>query len=172
MLEELSRTGAWAVANPAAVAEQLAPHIASGAIRGLGVTSPTEWRSLPGIRPVLFIAIVLRLIEAFRTARLPIIHTRECHKPDLSDCPPAKRLRGKPSMRIGDPGAMGRILIAGEPGADIVPDDVTRATVDGTPVGVENNLLVTGDIPLGATVEVIGSAGPQRVPLTAAPTTC
>ena len=62
-----------------------------------------------------------RLIETFRAARLPIIHTRECHKPDLSDCPPAKRLRGKPSMRIGDPGAMGRILISGEPGADIVP---------------------------------------------------
>jgi nicotinamidase-related amidase len=62
-----------------------------------------------------------RLIEAFRAAHLPIIHTRECHRPDLSDCPPAKRLRGKPSMRIGDPGAMGRILIAGEPGADIVP---------------------------------------------------
>ena len=62
-----------------------------------------------------------RLLEAFRTARLPIVHTRECHKPDLSDCPPAKRLRGKPSMRIGDPGAMGRILISGEPGADIVP---------------------------------------------------
>jgi nicotinamidase-related amidase len=62
-----------------------------------------------------------QLIEAFRTAHLPIIHTRECHRPDLSDCPPAKRLRGKPSMRIGDPGAMGRILISGEPGADIVP---------------------------------------------------
>ena len=62
-----------------------------------------------------------RLLEAFRAAGLPVVHTRECHKPDLSDCPPAKRLRGKPSMRIGDPGAMGRILIAGEPGADIVP---------------------------------------------------
>jgi nicotinamidase-related amidase len=50
-----------------------------------------------------------------------VIHTRECHLPDLSDCPPAKRLRGKPSARIGDPGPMGRILIAGEPGAEIVP---------------------------------------------------
>src|SRR5690242_1588800 len=65
---------------------------------------------------------VARLLEVFRTARLPIIHTRECHKPDLSDCPPAKRDRGKPSLRIGDPGPMGRILISGEPGADIVAE--------------------------------------------------
>jgi nicotinamidase-related amidase len=65
---------------------------------------------------------VARLIAAFRAAGLPVIHTRECHKPDLSDLPPAKHLRGKPSMRIGDPGPMGRILIAGEPGADIVPE--------------------------------------------------
>jgi nicotinamidase-related amidase len=63
-----------------------------------------------------------RLIDAFRIAKLPIVHTRECHKPDLSDCPPAKLVRGKPSLRIGDPGPMGRILIAGEPGADIVPE--------------------------------------------------
>jgi len=63
-----------------------------------------------------------RLIDAFRIAGLPIVHTRECHKPDLSDLPKAKQLRGKPSMRIGDPGPMGRILIAGEPGADIVPE--------------------------------------------------
>ena len=65
---------------------------------------------------------VARLLEAFRAAKLPIVHTRECHKPDLSDCPPAKLLRGKPSLRIGDPRSMGRILVAGEPGADIVPE--------------------------------------------------
>lgn len=63
-----------------------------------------------------------RLLAAFRAARLPVIHTRECHRPDLSDCPPAKRERGKPSLRIGDPGPMGRILISGEPGADIIPE--------------------------------------------------
>ncbi len=62
-----------------------------------------------------------RLIAGFRAAGRPVIHTRECHRPDLSDCPPAKRLRGTPSLRIGDPGPMGRILIAGEPGAEIVP---------------------------------------------------
>jgi nicotinamidase-related amidase len=83
---------------------------------GFGATLGNDVSLLEKIVPT-----VGRLIEAFRAAGLPIVHTRECHKPDLSDCPPAKRLRGKPSMRIGDPGAMGRILIAGEPGADIVP---------------------------------------------------
>lgn len=63
-----------------------------------------------------------RLIEGFRAAGRPVIHTRECHRPDLSDCPPAKRLRGAPGLRIGDDGPMGRILIAGEPGAEIVPE--------------------------------------------------
>jgi nicotinamidase-related amidase len=65
---------------------------------------------------------VARLLETCRAAGLPIIHTRECHKPDLSDLPKAKHARGKPFLRIGDPGPMGRILIAGEPGADIVPE--------------------------------------------------
>ncbi|MBL9059181.1 MAG: cysteine hydrolase [Mangrovicoccus sp.] len=69
-----------------------------------------------------------KLIAGARAAGIPVIHTRECHAPDLSDCPPAKRLRGKPSLRIGDPGPMGRILIAGEPGAGIVPE---LAPIDG-----------------------------------------
>lgn len=63
---------------------------------------------------------VAALISAFRDAGLPVVHTRECHAADLSDCPPSKRDRGNPSLRIGDPGPMGRILISGEPGADIV----------------------------------------------------
>ena len=63
-----------------------------------------------------------RLIEGFRAHRLPIIHTMECHRPDLSDCPQAKRDRGAPRARIGDLGPMGRILIAGEPGAAIIPE--------------------------------------------------
>ena len=62
------------------------------------------------------------LIALFRKHGMPIVHTREAHRPDLSDCPPAKRLRGKPGLRIGDEGAMGRILIAGEPGNQIVSE--------------------------------------------------
>ena len=49
-----------------------------------------------------------------------VIHTREGHRPDLADAPPAKVERGAPSMRIGDVGPMGRILIRGEPGHDII----------------------------------------------------
>lgn len=63
---------------------------------------------------------VARLLASFRDAGLPVIHTRECHKPDLSDLPKAKRDRGTPDLRIGDPGPMGRLLVAGEPGADII----------------------------------------------------
>lgn len=68
------------------------------------------------------IPAVARLLELFRAQGWPVIHTREAHRPDLSDCPPAKRLRGAPGLRIGDDGAMGRILIAGEPGNQIVPE--------------------------------------------------
>ncbi|WP_353475360.1 cysteine hydrolase [Salipiger sp. H15] len=59
-------------------------------------------------------------LEAARRAGMLIIHTREGHRPDLSDAPPAKIQRGVPSRRIGDPGPMGRILVRGEPGHDIV----------------------------------------------------
>ncbi|WP_433828823.1 cysteine hydrolase family protein [Actinoplanes sp. CA-015351] len=62
------------------------------------------------------------LMTAWRANGLPIIHTREGHKPDLSDCPPAKLNRGAPSQRIGDPGAFGRILIQGEYGHDIIDE--------------------------------------------------
>ena len=73
------------------------------------------------LAPVMAIVpTVAKLIALFRAKGWPILHTRECHLADLSDCPPAKRLRGKPSLRIGDPGPMGRILIRGEPGAAIV----------------------------------------------------
>lgn len=65
---------------------------------------------------------VRRLMDGFRGAGLPVIHTRECHLPDLSDCHPTKRHRGNPALRIGDEGPMGRILIAGHPGADIVDE--------------------------------------------------
>ena len=68
------------------------------------------------------IPTVARLVGLFRTNRWPVIHTREGHRPDLSDCPPAKRLRGAPSLRIGDMGPMGRVLIHGEPGHGIVSE--------------------------------------------------
>ena len=66
------------------------------------------------------IAPITSLLEAWRARGWPVVHTREAHRPDLSDCPPAKRLRGAPSLRIGDPGPMGRLLIRGEPGTGII----------------------------------------------------
>jgi nicotinamidase-related amidase len=57
-----------------------------------------------------------------RERGLMVIHTREGHVPDLSDCPPAKLRRGAPSKRIGDPGPKGRILVRGEYGHDIIDD--------------------------------------------------
>jgi nicotinamidase-related amidase len=73
-------------------------------------------------RVTAIVPTVKRLIEGFRAAGLPVIHTMECHSPDLSDLPPAKRDRGNPSIRIGDVGPMGRVLIAGEPGTAILDD--------------------------------------------------
>jgi nicotinamidase-related amidase len=61
------------------------------------------------------------LMSVARRTGMLIIHTREGHRPDLSDAPRAKVERGLPSMRIGAPGPMGRILVRGEPGHDIIP---------------------------------------------------
>ena len=69
-----------------------------------------------------------RVLDAWRAHDGLVVHTRESHLPDLSDCPPAKRLRGSPTLRIGDVGPMGRVLIVGEPGNQIVPE---LAPVDG-----------------------------------------
>ncbi len=84
---------------------------------GFGASLGNDVTRLQAIVPAL-----KGLVFACRAAGVPVIHTRECHQPDLSDCPPAKRYRGAPSLRIGDPGPMGRVLIAGEPGAEIIPD--------------------------------------------------
>jgi nicotinamidase-related amidase len=62
------------------------------------------------------------LLEGARRKGIFVVHTREGHRPDLSDAPRAKLERGAPSLRIGAPGPMGRILIRGEPGHDIVPE--------------------------------------------------
>jgi nicotinamidase-related amidase len=84
---------------------------------GFGETLGNDVSRLRAIIPT-----VARLMDGFRAAGLPVLHTRECHLPDLSDLEPAKRDRGQPSLRIGDPGPMGRILVAGEPGAEIIPE--------------------------------------------------
>ena len=63
-----------------------------------------------------------KLLAAWRGRELPVIHTREGHRPDLSDLPPAKKIRGRGDRQIGDPGPMGRILVRGEPGHDIIPE--------------------------------------------------
>jgi nicotinamidase-related amidase len=68
------------------------------------------------------IAPTRRLLEAARVASLTVIHTREGHRPDLADLPPAKKARGRLPNGIGDPGPMGRILVRGEPGHDIIPE--------------------------------------------------
>jgi len=62
------------------------------------------------------------LLAAAREAKMLIIHTREGHRPDLSDAPKHKVERGEPSLRIGQPGPMGRILVRGEPGHDIIAE--------------------------------------------------
>ena len=77
------------------------------------------------------IAPCAQVLEAARNAGIPVIHTREGHRPDLADAPPSKLSRGGLDVRIGDPGPMGRILIRGEPGHDIIPE---LAPVEGEPV--------------------------------------
>jgi nicotinamidase-related amidase len=62
------------------------------------------------------------VLAAARRRGMLVIHTREGHRPDLSDAPPHKVERGDPALRIGSPGPMGRILIRGEPGHDIIPE--------------------------------------------------
>jgi len=62
------------------------------------------------------------LLTAWREAGLTVIHTREGHRPDLSDLPHAKKIRGGGTTTIGDPGPMGRILVRGEEGHDIIPE--------------------------------------------------
>ena len=62
------------------------------------------------------------VLDQARNRRMLVVHTREGHRPDLADCPPTKRARGRFDLRIGDPGPMGRILVRGEPGHDFVDE--------------------------------------------------
>jgi nicotinamidase-related amidase len=64
---------------------------------------------------------IMAVLEVARKAKMLIVHTREGHRPDMSDAPKAKVERGEPHLRIGAKGPMGRILIRGEAGHDIVP---------------------------------------------------
>ncbi|HXC88530.1 MAG TPA: isochorismatase family cysteine hydrolase [Stellaceae bacterium] len=63
-----------------------------------------------------------QLLDKARAAGLTVVHTREGHRADLADLPPAKKARGRLSAGIGDPGPMGRILVRGEDGHDIIPE--------------------------------------------------
>jgi len=79
-------------------------------------------------RLAAIVPTVQAVLQAWRRGGGFVVHTREAHRPDLSDCPSAKRERGNPRLRIGDAGPMGRILIAGEPGNEILPP---LAPIDG-----------------------------------------
>ncbi len=84
---------------------------------GFGAALGNEVSRLQAIVPT-----VQQLQNTFRDRGGLILQTVEGHRPDLTDCPPSKRLRGNPRLKIGDPGPMGRILILGEPGNQIIPE--------------------------------------------------
>jgi nicotinamidase-related amidase len=84
---------------------------------GFGETLGNDVSLLQSVVPPL-----KKVLETARAVGMTVIHTREGHVPDLSDCPPAKLNRGEPSLRIGDPGPKGRILVRGEYGHDIVDE--------------------------------------------------
>lgn len=83
---------------------------------GFGASLGNDVNQLASVIPPL-----KTLLESARAHGMLVVHTREGHKPDLSDAPRAKLERGAPKQRIGDAGPMGRILIRGEAGHDIIP---------------------------------------------------
>ena len=93
---------------------------------GFGAMLGNDVGQLAGV-----VAPLKRLLAAARAGGLFVIHTREGHRPDLSDLPAAKKRRGRGPLTIGDPGPMGRILVQGEPGHDIIPE---LAPIPGEPV--------------------------------------
>jgi nicotinamidase-related amidase len=89
---------------------------------GFGEALGNDVSRLSAIAPT-----VRALLAWARMHGLRVVHTREGHRPDLADCPPAKRQRGHPTLRIGDAGPMGSIMVDGQPGNDIVPELAPRA---------------------------------------------
>ena len=82
---------------------------------GFGASLGNDVRLLQAIVPTC-----AAVLAAWRAAGGWVVHTREGHAADLSDCPPAKLNRGQPTLRIGDAGPMGRVLVVGEPGQQII----------------------------------------------------
>ena len=74
------------------------------------------------LRLQAIVPMLQHLLSGCRSLGLTVIHTIECHQSDLSDCPPAKIKRGRGELTIGSSGAMGRILIKGQPGNGIIPE--------------------------------------------------
>ncbi len=84
---------------------------------GFGATLGNDVSLLSAIVPAC-----QAVLQAWRRQGGLVVHTRESHRADLRDCPDAKRNRGNPTLRIGDVGPMGRILVAGEPGNQIIDE--------------------------------------------------
>lgn len=82
---------------------------------GFGEALGNDVSTLQAIVPA-----VEQLLAIWRAGSGLVIHAREVHLPDLSNCPPAKIRRGNLVTKIGDVGPMGRLLIAGEYGSEII----------------------------------------------------
>ena len=128
---------------------------------GFGETLGNDVRPLQAIVPAC-----RAVLQAWRRIGGLVVHTRESHAPDLADCPPAKRLRGAPSLRIGDRGPMGRILVRGEygnqivdalapEGAEVVIDKPGKGAFHATPLqGILQARAITHLLFMGVTTEV------------------
>lgn len=94
-----------------------------GGFGSIQCDNPTIHSSLRAI-----VSRIRAVLSACRSLNFTIIHTREGHKPDLSDLPASKKLRqvsapdGHHGMGIGDEGPMGRLLVRGEQGHGIVEE--------------------------------------------------
>jgi nicotinamidase-related amidase len=82
---------------------------------GFGAMLGNDVTRLQGIVPNC-----VRLLGLARATGMKVIHTQEAHDAQLADCPPSKRARGGLSCGIGDAGPLGRVLVAGEPGAGFI----------------------------------------------------